>query len=180
MMIGNIHSQRGAALFVALIFLVLITLISVTSMRTSTMELRMAGNEQNYRTGADSVQSASTAVLRSGEITIGADGSITCFDFGGGTPTGVTCDRTVTFDDVGAGQGAQNQVMVTMDGMAECPPGVATSLTLQRHNIIVNPDGGSGGGSCAYMSLNSRYDATESRGGRVETQQGFFRILPGG
>ena len=177
MMIGNIHSQRGAALFVALIFLVLITLISVTSMRTSTMELRMAGNEQNYRTGADSVQSATTAVLRSGEIKIIADGSITCFDFGGETPEGITCDQDVTLD-AGAGRDEQNHVMVTMDGMAECPPGVATSLTLQRHNIIVNPGGG--GGSCAYMSLNSRYDATISRGGRVETQQGFFRILPGG
>lgn len=39
-------NQRGVVLLVALIFLAALALISVTVMQTSTLELRMAGNEQ--------------------------------------------------------------------------------------------------------------------------------------
>jgi type IV pilus assembly protein PilX len=38
------HGQRGAALIVALVFLIVLTLLGVSSMRTSTLQERMAGN----------------------------------------------------------------------------------------------------------------------------------------
>ncbi|HLU62460.1 MAG TPA: PilX N-terminal domain-containing pilus assembly protein, partial [Gammaproteobacteria bacterium] len=46
---NKIHSprqQRGAALFVALILLIVITILAVSTMGTSRLELRMAGNTQ--------------------------------------------------------------------------------------------------------------------------------------
>lgn len=42
----SLANQSGAVLLVALIFLAALALISVTVMQTSTLELRMAGNEQ--------------------------------------------------------------------------------------------------------------------------------------
>jgi type IV pilus assembly protein PilX len=43
--------ESGAALIVALIFLLLMTLISTASMRTSTMQERMAGNLRDWNIG---------------------------------------------------------------------------------------------------------------------------------
>jgi type IV pilus assembly protein PilX len=40
--------ESGAALIVALIFLLLMTLVSTSSMRTSTMQERMAGNQRDW------------------------------------------------------------------------------------------------------------------------------------
>ena len=43
----NHFQQRGAVLIVSLLFLLLLTLIATTASRTSTFELKMAGNEQS-------------------------------------------------------------------------------------------------------------------------------------
>ena len=43
--------QQGAALILALIFLLLMTLLSTSSMRTSTMQERMAGNTRDWNLG---------------------------------------------------------------------------------------------------------------------------------
>lgn len=45
------NSQSGAALIVALIFLLLMTMLGTSSMRTSTMQERMAGNMRDWNLG---------------------------------------------------------------------------------------------------------------------------------
>ena len=55
-------SQRGAALITALVFLGVITLLSVTSMRESTMGVRMAQNEEARLSGIQSAQALTEAV----------------------------------------------------------------------------------------------------------------------
>lgn len=55
--------ESGAALIVALIFLLLMTLISTSSMRTSTMQERMAGNLRDWNIGFQSAE----ATLRTAE-----------------------------------------------------------------------------------------------------------------
>ncbi len=45
------QSQSGAALIVALIFLLLMTMLGTSSMRTSTMQERMAGNMRDWNLG---------------------------------------------------------------------------------------------------------------------------------
>ncbi|HEX2138612.1 MAG TPA: PilX N-terminal domain-containing pilus assembly protein [Woeseiaceae bacterium] len=48
---ANRKHQSGAALIVSLIFLLLMTLISTSSMRTATMQERMAGNMRDWNIG---------------------------------------------------------------------------------------------------------------------------------
>ena len=50
--------QQGAALLVALAFLVVVTLISLTSMRSSTTELRLASNNEERISAEQVAQSA--------------------------------------------------------------------------------------------------------------------------
>lgn len=50
--------ESGAALIVALIFLLLMTLLSTSSMRTSTMQERMAGNSRDWNIGFQSAEAA--------------------------------------------------------------------------------------------------------------------------
>jgi len=45
----SIHTQRGATLFVALIFLLIMTLFAVSSINMSTVNLRIVGNMQAMR-----------------------------------------------------------------------------------------------------------------------------------
>lgn len=55
--------QTGAALVIALIFLLLMTLIGTSSMRSATMQEKMAGNSRDYNMGFQ----AAEAALRSAE-----------------------------------------------------------------------------------------------------------------
>jgi len=57
------NSQSGAALLVALMFLVVITLISVTSMRSTTTELRLASNNEERVAAEQVAQSAVDFVI---------------------------------------------------------------------------------------------------------------------
>jgi type IV pilus assembly protein PilX len=50
--------QRGAALILALIFLLLMTMLSTSSMRTATMQERMAGNTRDLNLGFQSAEAA--------------------------------------------------------------------------------------------------------------------------
>jgi len=50
--------QNGAALILALIFLLLMTMLSTSSMRTSTMQERMAGNNRDWNLGFQSAEAA--------------------------------------------------------------------------------------------------------------------------
>lgn len=50
--------QEGAALILALIFLLLMTMLSTSSMRTSTMQERMAGNTRDWNLGFQSAEAA--------------------------------------------------------------------------------------------------------------------------
>lgn len=59
----NRARQSGAALIVALIFLLLMTLLSTSSMRTSTMQERMAGNSRDWNLAFQSAE----ATLRAAE-----------------------------------------------------------------------------------------------------------------
>jgi type IV pilus assembly protein PilX len=52
------HSQTGAALVVSLVFLVVITIVAVASMRTTTMQERMAGNTRDRNIALQAAESA--------------------------------------------------------------------------------------------------------------------------
>lgn len=86
--------QNGAALIISLIFLLLMTLIGVTSMQTTTLEERMAGNTRDRTLALQ----AAEAGLRQGETWLGSLANRNTADNGvnlanpaawdGGTPHG--------------------------------------------------------------------------------------------
>jgi hypothetical protein len=74
------HRQRGATLFAALIFLIVISLISITSMRSSTMGVRMAQNEESRFAAIQAAQALTEAVFSSPGSTpvVGGSGFSNC------------------------------------------------------------------------------------------------------
>lgn len=175
-MLGNIvKKQQGAALFIALIFLVIITLIAVTAMRTSTLELLMAVNDQARKTALDSAASASDAVIGNSSISIGNAGDIDCFQFGASPddiPSNVSCTTTEN-PAVGEGYSGDNVVWAEMKGIGNCPPGIATSAS---GNPSLRTSGGGAIGGCAYYAIDSLVDATDKRGGRAHTVEGYIQL----
>lgn len=167
-------SQHGFALLVALIFLVILTLLSVTAMRTSTMELNMATNEQEQRLGFDSAQSAIDAVLASNQLTVTSPGAVYCYGFGATPNCGGTASNTNLLTNAGAG--TDNFVRATLDSIGSCPRSIATSAR-GASSLRTTSTGGGATGNCAYFSVQSVYDATAKRGGRVETQQGYVKFI---
>lgn len=59
---GSQRYQKGVVLIVALIFLLMTAMISMTVMRTSTLEVKMAGNEQFREEAFQQVQAVLTAI----------------------------------------------------------------------------------------------------------------------
>lgn len=162
--------QQGAALLVALMFLIILTLLSVHAMRSSTMELRMAGNEQERRIGFDSAQSARDMVAASNKVFVSNIGDVTCFGFGSSPGcTGANVSNTTL--GTGVGVGSENIVTVTLNAIAACPRNSGNSMAVDASYHTGAP------GGCAYFSVQSSYDATAQRGGRVETVEGYIKLI---
>lgn len=66
------HSERGAALVIALLLLTILTLLAVTGMRTSVAEVWMAGAEQFHRRAAESASAGIEAAIARLRATGGA------------------------------------------------------------------------------------------------------------
>jgi len=83
----NIKQQNGAVLAISLILLLVVTIIGTTSMQTSTLQERMAGNTNNDNTAFQ----AAEAALRNGENAVtGTLGSFSAAT----TTTGLYVPRT--------------------------------------------------------------------------------------
>lgn len=72
--------QSGAALIVSLIFLLLMALLSTSTMRSATMQERMAGNTRDYNLGFQGAEAA----LREAETYLRTTASLPDFDDVGG------------------------------------------------------------------------------------------------
>ena len=74
------NSERGAALVTALVFLGVITVLSITSMRESTIGVRMAQNEEARLSGLQDAQAMTEAVVSTPAATpvIGGAGFTIC------------------------------------------------------------------------------------------------------
>jgi Tfp pilus assembly protein PilX len=167
------NKQRGAVLFVALVFLVIITLISITAMRSSTLELRMAGNEQEQRRALESAQSAVNGLLTALSLPVTTIGNKECYTFGGGpAPTG--CTNTTDLA-VGPGYGTTNNISATLDTIASCPAGLGNSEV--GNPMLIDNGSGSGSGSCAYFTIESNYDDRAGRGAVTTTVEGYIKHL---
>lgn len=98
-----VKHQRGAALFIALILLLVITILAVSTMGTSRLELRMAGNSQFALHAFQAAQSAIEARIAASNFTTGTAPPPVTHDY---TTTGSQATSGITFKtstDVPAG-----------------------------------------------------------------------------
>jgi Tfp pilus assembly protein PilX len=89
-------AQRGAALFTALMFLIVLTLISLAAMRSSTLEMRMATNDEARLTAFQRTQAVIDAAIGEPDNVqvIGDVGRRVCTGAGpGDTPDELACSE---------------------------------------------------------------------------------------
>ncbi len=170
----NFHAQRGVALVAALIFLVMITLIAVTMMRSSTLELLMASNQQQHTVAVQAAQSAADTVTAGTGIVVTNVGDVMCFGATALTPTGVTCTSTTGLTGTGISSTA-SYVGVSIDKIGPCPRTVSNSA--RGGSSLRAGASSSSSGSCAYLSVGSIYDDTGAGGGRANIVEGDVRLI---
>lgn len=152
------HQQRGVALFMALIMLVIITLLSISTMRSSIMELRIAGNYQQQATAVESAQSAIDASFDLDNFPVIGEGYTICYNVTG-------CDQTITtMPDTASYKAATNQLTITQtnEGTVSCRACESSSALF---------DG-------ASFTISSTYNNTANNGGRAEINAGYVMLVP--
>lgn len=173
------RKQRGAVLFIALILLLVLTMIGVTSMQSTTLQERMAGNMRDYNLA---FQAAETA-LREGEAFLQqpvlpnfdpAIGFYQAVDVNSGNPPPDPIYKTVDWDNASesAALGSYGDGPATLAGVATPPSYIIEELP------PVIPTGGSLAADTAAVSVMYRITAHATGGSAnaiVELQTTFRR-----
>ena len=155
------RAETGAALVTSLLMLVMITLASVAAMRSSRLELRMAGNTEAKLQSFQAVQALADAVYDDPQLVpvIGAPGFTVC------TPTIGSCDRNdislAGFNHHIAGGELTGVVVLLSEGAV--PRGLETSADKF--------------GAVRYR-VTTTYDRTDQNLGRSEVVQGMLVLVP--
>jgi hypothetical protein len=162
------RDQRGAVLVAALLLLLTITLVALTSMQGSTLELRMAVNEQERMESFQTSQAAIDYILNDpssflvkGDV---AGYTICTTNLSGCNETSLSLDADVTgspFDD------DQDSVLVTRLDPATMPPPRGLEMSSDKFTV-------------ANFSIDGTHNATASGGGYSEIVQGYMRLVPVG
>jgi len=141
-------SQRGAALIVGLVLMMVLTILAVSTMRTSTLELSMAGNTQYYEKArqlaeaglADAIDQIDSEVYDPDAINAG------------------TWDPGVFV------------------GQLDAVPGDAYSVDIRYLHSGDPPSGASAGITANFFELQST-GRTASRNARVVLRRGFWKLV---
>lgn len=159
-------SVRGSVLLTSLIFLLILTLAAATTMRTSTLELRMAGNEQQRVETFELTQSILDEVVGNPDnIRVSGDlGYVNC------TPgiSGCTANDVVVNNDLLPSSQAANAAVIVerlAPALSAPPRGVNTS---------------SDAFSAARFEVDTTYDGTADNEGKVGIVQGVLVLVPRG
>lgn len=166
--------QRGAVLLVALVFMLLTSIIATTVMRSSTLEVKMAGNQQFQEEAFQHAQAIVNAIAidDSNMPVIGDVGYTIC-------KTGYSssdCDTSL--------------ISLGSD-LTSVPSGVALNYQVERmapqftSSMPWRPDEdqatGSGNFQYVFFEVNGEYDGVASRLGRADITQGLaLRVAAGG
>ena len=146
---ADVSRQRGAVLFVALIFLVLMTMIAVVASNSAIMQERMTGgmrNSQLAQMGADSavrgmefqVWSATSRLVNLVcDSDGGTDPNFPCYQRA--APTSVTNDDLTLDDRVRVFRFAKGDVPVTGDGATDAPIDFAATTIPESARLSQRP-----------------------------------------
>lgn len=165
------RSQRGAALFTALMFLIVLTLISLAAMRSSTIELRMATNDEARMTAFQRTQAVIDATIAdtNNVQVLGDVGRRVCTGTSASdTPDNESCDvyeidlADDTYDtDVDEGR---IKVAVTRLSPAEAPAPRAIGTSAAVYSV-------------ANFQVDALYDGTEDGLGRGRIVEGVMVLI---
>lgn len=169
-MIKNIHKhsmkrQEGAALFMALMFLIIITMLSLSAMRSSIMELRMAGNQEEQMYAVQRAQAAIDATVTDPANTpvIGSVDDTTCLP----NATGCTrntldlSDTTNLQEDIDAGY-IDIQVRRIRPLERAAPRTIGTSASVFSY---------------ATFEVRGEYDALDAGRGSAQVYEGVMVLI---
>ena len=158
--------QRGSVLLPALIFLLILTLAATTTMRTSTLELRMAGNEQQRVETFELTQSIVDEVVANPDnIRVSGNiGYVNC------TPGVSGCNA--------------NDVAINNNLLPSAKAGNATVMVERLAPALSAPTRGintsSDAFSAARFEVDTTYDGTAENEGKVGLVQGVLVLVPRG
>ena len=164
----SLTTQRGAALITALIFLIIITMLSLSSMRSSTMELRQASNDEVRATAFQNAQALVDAVLDtpSAMPVVGGVGYRTCSaDFGDDCVV-----KTMTLPgSLYAAELEDESVRIVVERLGPTfrppPRGLGTSARML---------------TAAAFRIDAEFDRGEQGEGHAEITQGMLIVVPKG
>ena len=158
--------QQGSVLLISLVFLVILTLAATTSMRTSTMEMRMAGNEEIRVSTLEMAQSIVDEVVGNPDnvIVSGDVGYVNCTaNVAGCNETSVTIDEAL----LPAAEAGKAQVIVERlsPALSPAPRGINSSADAFL---------------AARFEVDATYDGTADGEGRAGIVQGVIVLVPRG
>ncbi|MDH3421066.1 MAG: PilX N-terminal domain-containing pilus assembly protein [Gammaproteobacteria bacterium] len=159
------NRQRGVTLITALIFLTVISVVSISSMRSSTMGVRMAQNEESRFAAIQATQALTEAIIASPASTpvIGGAGFSNC------TPGELGCNLyTVAVpagfvaDEVAAGHLSARIERLTPP---DKPPPRVLESSVDKF-------------SAASFQLIATFDRTQEGLGRAQLVEGLIVLVP--
>lgn len=160
--------QAGAALVTALIFLVIITAIALSSMRSSTQELRMSVNAEHKVGAGQLAQALSDAVSANPGSTpvVGDVGRRVCTPL---VPGNAPCDEYTLIlpAEIDTIIPAADNRFVAVERLGAetrpCPRGTGVSL---------------GEFGCAAFRVHAQYDGSANRRSRADVNEGVLVLVP--
>ncbi|MCB1671815.1 MAG: pilus assembly PilX N-terminal domain-containing protein [Gammaproteobacteria bacterium] len=158
--------QRGSVLLPALIFLLILTLAATTTMRTSTLELRMAGNEQQRVETFELTQSIVDEVV--------------------GNPDNIRVSGNIGYVNCTPGVSGcnANDVAINNNLLPSAKAGNATVMVERLAPALSAPPRGintsSDAFSAARFEVDTTYDGTAENEGKVGLVQGVLVLVPRG
>ena len=160
-------TQRGAALVTALIFLVIITAIALSSMRSSTQELRMSVNAEEKVSAGQLAQALSDAVSSNPASTpvVGDVGRRVCTPLVNANEPCDDYSLALPGDVTGLMPAGERFVATERLGAENrpCPRGMGMSLV---------------GFGCAAFRVHSQYDGSVRRRSRADVNEGVLVAVP--
>jgi hypothetical protein len=157
------REERGASLITALIFLTVISLFSITSMRSSTIGVRMAQNEEARLSAIQTAQAMTEAVIGTPAWTpvIGDVGYTNC------TAGEVGCDLYAVGAPVGyvANQVAAGNLTARVERLSDQNPPRAVQSSLVAF-------------SAGSYQVTATFDRSDEGLGRVQLAEGLLILVP--
>lgn len=163
------NNQRGAALITALIFLIIITMLSLSSMRSSMMELKQAGNDEIRSAAFQNAQTLVDAVLDtpSAMAVVGGVGFRSC----SADIAGASCNTTTMTlpDSLYAAELADQSITIIVERLGPTfrppPRGLGTSARML---------------TAAAFQIDARFMRGDQGEGHSEITQGMLVVVPKG